>query len=87
MHLFLPGFTGYTYNIPASVTSLPEDLAKTENPAHGGIHGKSSFGDFGYGGPCPPWGTHRYFFKLYALDTMLTLPSRSKKERCPESHG
>lgn len=68
------------YNIPDSVTSLPEDLAKTEKPAQGGIHGKSSFGDFGYGGPCPPWGTHRYIFKLYALDTMLTLPSGAKKK-------
>ena len=68
------------YNIPASVTSLTEALSKTEKPAQGGIHGKSSFGDFGYGGPCPPWGTHRYFFKLYALDTMLTLPSGAKKK-------
>ena len=68
------------YNIPASVTSLPEALAKTEKPAQGGIHGKSSFGDFGYGGPCPPWGTHRYFFKLYALDTVLTFPSGAKKK-------
>lgn len=68
------------YNIPASVTSLPEALSKTEKPAQGGIHGKSSFGDFGYGGPCPPWGTHRYFFKLYALDTMLTLSSGAKKK-------
>jgi len=68
------------YNIPASVTSLPEALSKTEKSAQGGIHGKSSFGDFGYGGPCPPWGTHRYFFKLYALDTMLTLPPGAKKK-------
>lgn len=68
------------YNIPASTTSLPEDFPKTEKPPQGGIHGKSSFGDFGYGGPCPPWGTHRYFFKLYALDTMLTLPSGAKKK-------
>jgi len=68
------------YNIPASVTSLPEALAKAEKPPQGGIHGKSSFGDFGYGGPCPPWGTHRYFFKLYALDTVLTLPSEAKKK-------
>ena len=68
------------YNIPAAVTSLPEAFSKTEKPAMGGLHGKSSFGDFGYGGPCPPWGTHRYFFKLYALDTMLTLPSGVKKK-------
>lgn len=68
------------YNIPTSVTSLPENVSKTEKPAQGGIHGKSSFGDFGYGGPCPPWGTHRYFFKLYALDTVLTLPSGAKKK-------
>jgi hypothetical protein len=68
------------FNIPASVTSLPEALSKSEKPAQGGIHGKSSFGDFGYGGPCPPWGTHRYFFKLYALDTMLTIPSGAKKK-------
>jgi len=68
------------YNIPASVTSLPEAFTKSEKPAQGGIHGKSSFGDFGYGGPCPPWGTHRYFFKLYALDTMLTLSSGVKKK-------
>ncbi|MDI6741123.1 MAG: YbhB/YbcL family Raf kinase inhibitor-like protein [Smithella sp.] len=68
------------YNIPASVTSLPEALAKSEKPQQGGIHGKNSFGDLGYGGPCPPWGTHRYFFKLYALDTMLTLPIGAKKK-------
>jgi hypothetical protein len=68
------------YNIPASVTSLPEAFTKSEKPAQGGIHGKSSFGDFGYGGPCPPWGTHRYFFRLYALDTMLTLASGVKKK-------
>jgi Raf kinase inhibitor-like YbhB/YbcL family protein len=69
------------YNIPPSVISLPEAFTKNEKPASGGIHGKSSFGDFGYGGPCPPWGTHRYFFRLYALDTMLNLePGVKKKE-------
>jgi Raf kinase inhibitor-like YbhB/YbcL family protein len=68
------------YNIPPSVTSLPEAFAKQEKPASGGIHGKSSFGDFGYGGPCPPWGTHRYFFRLYALDIMLNLETGVKKK-------
>ncbi len=67
------------YNIPASVASIPEGLMKTEKPEPGGIQGRSSFGDFGYGGPCPPWGTHRYFFKLYALDTLLMLESGVKK--------
>lgn len=68
------------YNIPATITSFPEDVDKTERPALGGIQGKNSFRDFGYGGPCPPQGTHRYIFKLYALDGMLALPSGAKKE-------
>jgi Raf kinase inhibitor-like YbhB/YbcL family protein len=68
------------YNIPPLVTSLPEAFAKQEKPASGGIHGKSSFGDFGYGGPCPPWGTHRYYFRLYALDTVLSLETGVKKK-------
>lgn len=69
------------YNIPAAVTSLPEGMPKVERPEQGGIHGRSSFGDYGYGGPCPPWGTHRYFFRIYALDTMLSLaPGAKKKE-------
>lgn len=46
----------------------------------GAVEGKTSFGKPGYGGPCPPSGTHRYFFKLYALDTVLSLPSSSTKE-------
>lgn len=68
------------YNIPPAVSSLPEGMSRMERPEQGGIHGRSSFGDFGYGGPCPPWGTHRYFFRLYALDTMLNLESGVKKK-------
>jgi|TARA_B100001964_G_C14226184_1_gene597764 hypothetical protein len=44
-----------------------------------GIQGKTSFGRFEYGGPCPPSGTHRYFFKLYALDATLDLKEGSDK--------
>jgi hypothetical protein len=55
----------------------------------GAIEGQTDFGRPGYGGPCPPSGTHRYFFKLYALDTTLGLPASSRKaelERAMEGH-
>lgn len=55
----------------------------------GGVGGVTSFGSTGYGGPCPPSGTHRYFFKLYALDTKLDLPSEADKaqlEKAMEGH-
>jgi Raf kinase inhibitor-like YbhB/YbcL family protein len=42
--------------------------------------GTSDFRSVGYGGPCPPSGTHRYFFKLYALDTTVTLPPSATKK-------
>lgn len=45
-----------------------------------GIVGFNSFNHQSYGGPCPPFGTHRYFFKLYALDSMLNLPEEAKKK-------
>jgi Raf kinase inhibitor-like YbhB/YbcL family protein len=44
-----------------------------------GISGQNSFGKTGYGGPCPPSGTHRYIFKVYALDTELDLRSEADK--------
>jgi hypothetical protein len=46
----------------------------------GSLHGTNGWGRRDYGGPCPPSGTHRYFFKLYALDTMLDLPAGATKE-------
>jgi Raf kinase inhibitor-like YbhB/YbcL family protein len=69
------------YNLPPAADSLPEHIAKTDTLSSGAKQGITDFKRIGYGGPCPPSGTHRYFFKLYALDTMIALPAgRSKKE-------
>ena len=63
------------------VFNMPPDLKiieKGKEPE--GRGGKSTYGATKYMGPCPPSGTHRYFFKLYALDTYLDLPPGSEKE-------
>lgn len=76
------------YNIPASVTSLAENAAKTGLPS-GAMHGTNDWGKQAYGGPCPPIGRHRYFFKLYALDTELTglkNPTKAQLEKAMEEH-
>ncbi len=65
------------FNIPATATGLPED-AGASLPT-GSVLGKNSSGKATYMGPCPPSGTHRYFFKLYALDTTLTLSAGASK--------
>lgn len=61
---------------------LPADLKGLSEGASAGLQGVNSFHKSGYGGPCPPKGsTHRYYFKLYALDTGLTLkPGASKAD-------
>jgi Raf kinase inhibitor-like YbhB/YbcL family protein len=76
------------YNIPASSTSLPENVSKGEKLDDGTLQGLNDFKKHGYGGPCPPGGTHRYFFKLYALDTVLRAgPGLTKKKLLREMEG
>lgn len=75
------------YDIPSTVHELAEGAA---NHLPTGAHqGRNDFGDMDYGGPCPPIGRHRYFFKLYALDkTLDTLPNASKAsvEKAMQGH-
>ncbi|AHM57968.1 hypothetical protein EAL2_808p04650 (plasmid) [Peptoclostridium acidaminophilum DSM 3953] len=68
------------YDIPVNVTALPEGVPDDEVLSNGARQGLSDFKDIGYGGPCPPRGVHRYFFKLYALDEKLGLKSGLSKK-------
>jgi Raf kinase inhibitor-like YbhB/YbcL family protein len=68
------------FNIPSTATGLPEGLPRDPTLADGSTQGLTSWGRAGYNGPSPPRGKpHRYIFKLYALDTMLSLNSHAKE--------
>ena len=67
------------FNLPADTGELAEDVSPDKTLSNGAWQGTSDFGRIGYGGPCPPSGTHRYFFKIYALDTKLDLPAGARK--------
>jgi len=76
------------YNIPASCTELKEKFPKDEKFDNGIMQGTTDFRKTGYGGPCPPSGTHRYYFKIYALDVILNVKSGlTKKEILKEIEG
>lgn len=77
------------YNLSAENIGFVENMPTTENLKAGGFQGKNDFGKIGYGGPCPPSGSHRYFFKVYALDTELPLKAGATKaevEKAIEGH-
>jgi Raf kinase inhibitor-like YbhB/YbcL family protein len=74
------------YNLPPDVQGLPEGV--TQLPA-GTQEGLNDWKRTGYGGPCPPVGEHRYFFKLYALDTLLPdlgHPTKRQLEQAMQGH-
>lgn len=77
------------YNLPADKIGLIENTPASETLTGGGMQGQNDFRKIGYGGPCPPSGTHRYFFKLYALDSELPLKpgaTRVDLEKAMEGH-
>lgn len=76
------------YNIPPNASSLTEGVTVKALPA-GTLQGINDWRRIGYGGPCPPIGKHRYFFKLYALDTTLPdlrNPSKAALKKAMQNH-
>jgi Raf kinase inhibitor-like YbhB/YbcL family protein len=76
------------YNIPPGAGSLAEGIRAADLPP-GTLQGLNDWKRTGYGGPCPPIGRHRYFFKLYALDTQLPdlhRPNKAKLEQAMQGH-
>jgi Raf kinase inhibitor-like YbhB/YbcL family protein len=69
------------FNIPASARGLQEATPTDAKLNDGSLQGITSAGRHGYHGPCPPSGTHRYFFKLYALDMVLSLSTNADKTK------
>jgi hypothetical protein len=78
------------WNIPAKAAALPEGAPRAELLDNGARQGRNDFKRLGYGGPCPPPGKpHRYFFKLYALDTRLDVKAgagRNELEQAMKRH-
>jgi len=69
----------FTHWIVWNISPQTNEIAEGSAPK--GVQGTSDFGKSGYGGPCPPPGTHRYYFKIFALDRELNLPSATKRNQ------
>ena len=67
------------FNLPPGTNTLSEAVPPEAVLENGARHGINDFRKLGYGGPCPPGGTHRYYFKIYALDIVLGLQSGASK--------
>ncbi len=70
------------FDLPPTATELPEGVSAQEKLVNGAIQGLNDFLNIGYGGPCPPPkdSAHRYFFRIFALDTRLELPAGAHRE-------
>lgn len=76
------------YNLPPDISGLPEGIKPATLP-HGALEGVNDWKRAGYGGPCPPVGRHRYFHKLYALDSLLPdlkQPTWARLEKAMQGH-
>jgi len=73
------------FNLPAEKRELAENVPEDETLPDDTRQGITDFGSTGYGGPCPPSGTHRYFFKIYALDIPIDIVSIADKETLLEA--
>lgn len=69
------------YNISAKLKELPENISSSKNLSIGAKQGINDYGKIGYGGPCPPTATHKYYFKFHILDTMLDLDAGANKDQ------
>ncbi len=69
------------FNLPADTRELPEGIPTQMMLKNGAKQGLNDFGRIGYGGPCPPGGTHRYYFKLYALNAKIDLEAGATKDQ------
>ena len=69
------------FNLPSDAKELAQNIPTEETLPNGAKQGVNDFGRVGYGGPCPPGGTHRYFFKIYALDTEVGLQAGADKRQ------
>ena len=67
------------FNLPANTKEISENIQPERELENGAKQGMNDFRKIGYGGPCPPGGTHRYYFKIFALDTELNLEAGATK--------